>query len=819
MSARRPGALVALAFAGGCALAITTPDHSVFQSVVALAPYAAGLCALAACTPIGRARFALIILAFLCAGTAWTVHRIETSDTTDLRRWLRDAPTLVRMEGTVRNVRTSTAQRGTLAQHVPGRPVTRFVLRAHTTLDKDGTPRDATGALWVRCEGIASDLRDGDRVRVSGFVRTLDPPMNPGSRDMRTWAASRGIVGRMSVANPDLIEILDRAPPVRTSALRERASSWLLDDETSDARTLLAALLTGQHADGFEPLRRAFARQGVAHMLAISGLHLGLLLGAVVLIVRISGDRPIVTALAVALVVLLYWAIVPVRAPIMRAGIMALAFGAATLRGRRYDALNILGIVALVVLIIRPDEIISPGFQLSFGVVGALIAFSEPTRRLLFRRAHHELVEPEQRGVRTWLESTLAVSVCAWAVSTPWIAAHFGVVSPIGWLTTLVLLPIVALLLVAGFASMVIVSIVPSVAPIAERALLPIAELGVWLVRTIDGAGITALHTPRLSLWWGAAATACVACFLGGLWRGRRARAGVLIACALVTCGWGALEWHRSTRLPIGVALRVDTLSVGDGAVHLVRSGREAMLIDCGSSYLRIGEYTIPRAIHALGNPRVRTVLLTHPDLDHFSGILDAAVPLGVRTVLVGESFMAQADDAPAGPERQVLDELRSLGIDVRTIGAGEVIELGAATLEVLSPPLGAVFERTNDASLVTIARVPTDAGERTFLFTGDIERDGMRALQRGRERFTVDAMEVPHHGSARPEAYRFVESFDPRVLVQSTGPRRLGDERWDEVKEGRTWWTTAANGAVRVRFMRDGTIESDAYWSSSSRD
>lgn len=816
---RRLGALAALSFATGCALAIAALDHRAeVLDALAPAPIVAGALALFACAPIGRVRTPVVLLACLCAGLAWTSHRVGVTHPSDPRHWLTDAPTLVRFEGAVRDVRTFGAQRGTLARHVPERPVTRFVLRARATIDEFGESRPAAGALWVRCEGVAAHLRDGDRVRVTGFVRALDGPMNPGERDLRTWTASRGIVGRLSVANPDLVEVIERAPPVRPSLLRERASSWLLEDGSGDARTLLAALLTGQHTDGFEPLRRAFARQGVAHMLAISGLHLGLLLGAVVLALRASGDRPIVTACAIALVVLLYWAIVPVRAPIMRAGIMALAFAAATMRGRRYDALNILGLVALVVLVIRPEEIASPGFQLSFGVVAALIALTEPTRRLLFRRARHELVEPEQRGVRTWCESMLAVSVCAWAVSTPWIAAHFGVVSPFGWLTTLVLLSVVAMLLIAGFGSMLLVSVVPAAAGLAERALLPIAELGVWLVRTIDGAGLTALHVPRLSLWWGATATACVVFLLRGTWRTQRTHALSLVLCALAVLVWGGFEWRTSTRLPSDVALRVDTLSVGDGAVHLVRSGGEAMLIDCGSSYLRVGEYTIPRAMHALGNPRVRRVLLTHPDLDHFAGILDAAVPLGVREVLVGESFMAQADGAPDGPEREVLDGLAALGIDVRTIGAGETLILGDATIEVLSPALGTAFERSNDASLVTLARVETDDGARTFLFTGDIEREGMRALQRGRARFGVDAMEVPHHGSARPEAYRFVESFDPRVLVQSTGPRRLGDERWDEVKAGRTWWTTASEGAVRVLFRRDGRIESVGYSSSRSR-
>ena len=95
---------------------------------------------------------------------------------------------------------------------------------------------------------------------------------------------------------------------------------------------------------------------------------------------------------------------------------------------------------------------------------------------------------------------------------------------------------------------------------------------------------------------------------------------------------------------------------------------------------------------------------------------------------------------------------------------------------------------------------------------TGDIEARAMAFLLEAHPDLHAAVMEVPHHGSAKPAAYDFVARVNPEVAVQSTGARRLGDERWDHVKQGRRWWITAADGAVRVEVHRDGRIES-AGW------
>ena len=104
------------------------------------------------------------------------------------------------------------------------------------------------------------------------------------------------------------------------------------------------------------------------------------------------------------------------------------------------------------------------------------------------------------------------------------------------------------------------------------------------------------------------------------------------------------------------------------------------------------------------------------------------------------------------------------------------------------------------------------------MLFTGDIETEAMAALIEGGADLRADGAEAPHHGSARPAAYDFVMRVDPAVVVQSTGPRRLGDERWESVKRGRSWRTTAAEGAATIEFRGDGSVV-DWSWREGNRE
>jgi competence protein ComEC len=221
----------------------------------------------------------------------------------------------------------------------------------------------------------------------------------------------------------------------------------------------------------------------------------------------------------------------------------------------------------------------------------------------------------------------------------------------------------------------------------------------------------------------------------------------------------------------------------------------------------------VPRAVRALGAWHVRTAIVTHPNLDHFNALVEAAPQLGLERVLTTRLLLDRAAARPASAEAFLLEQLRAKGIRVEAVSAGDTLAVGPLTLEFLSPPADASWPADNDHSLVAELRDTSGParGRALALFTGDIQAPAIEWIRSRRPSLSATVMEAPHHGSAKDAAMRFVDAVAPRVVLQSTGPSRAGDARWEGVRAGRVWWCTATHGAAWVEFGADGSIRSGA--------
>lgn len=839
------------------------PDAAMLLTWIALAGSAA--CSAAGGFAPGRAAGVLLGLGALLFGAGVQGARTDLSPAHDLRHALGAEPAMMTAVGEVATApRAERIQRGTMAPFARFNPeVSRFRLRVRGVVDREGRVRPATGTLMVRVDDADLGAGVGDRVRITGFAQALRAPTNPGEADLRETFLQRGVVGGLRAPNAELVEVLDRdgaGPAGRIVRGSDELVEWLraraagavdravgdqavgdggdATDEAGSAGALLRALLLGERrGERIEQLSRAFTRVGVAHILAISGMHVGLALVGVWLLVRLSGDRPRLEAAAALLVLAAILIVVPARAPVIRAGAIGLALLAARWGGRRYDALNTLGLVAAGILLWRPSELWNPGFQLSFGVVAGLIACALPLRAALFGPAvERDQVHGGRAVMLEWLKTAFAASLCAWLIATPIVAHHFGIFSPLAVVGSLLALPFVAIAVVLGYVGLAAGVAWPWLGGTLLGAAGAAAEALAWVVGLLGGvrwsvvylpwiggitAGLCALAVAAWMIRWGRLRSAAWdAPVKREPWRAA-ARWGLTVA-AVVLVG---VDVSRSGSLGGDQALRVDALDVGNGSCYLIRSGDDAVLFDCGSDWLAIGERTIPLAVRRLGCHRVPTVIVSHPDIDHFAGLVDIAGPLGVERVLTCAAFFEKAGSRPDGAEAFVLGELERRGIEVSEVRAGDGFELGPAHATVLNPDPDVPISADNDASVAVLFEVETDAGVRTLLMTGDIERDAMEAVEgRLAERVRLEVgslvtiMEAPHHGSARPFAFAFVDWVDPQLVIQSTGPQRLGDERWDEVKQGREWLVTAGEGAVSVWIGADGEVGSRVWGGEASR-
>ncbi len=726
--------------------------------------------------------------------------------------------TIIAAEGVIlEHPRAVAPGAGFFARFLPLPPVTRTAIRADRVIDAAGA-REASFVFNVRVSEAVDGLRAGDRVRIEGFFLPVGAPMNPGGADPRKYAAQTNTAGTLLIPTGDNITTLASEPGVIASArglfrrvradaragARERLEAALGDSQSAadGVGALLAALLLGARDDAaLDDLEAAMMRVGVGHMLAVSGLHMGVLIWLAAGMLRVGGTRARTAAALLAGLILLYMFLLPVRTPIVRTGIMALVWLAGSRLDRRPPPLGLLAWAGVAVLLWRPLELWSPGYQLSFGIVAAILTMPAIVERR-WRPITPELdaMSMPQRA-RYGLERMLLVALCAWAVATPVIALHFGVVSVWGAVASVVFFPFLVLILGIGAWTLALAAVAPALAVWTGSVLGALGSITAWLARAMDSAPMSSFHAPPVGVWW-AVATEVVVVRL--LMRGVDRRGLAALALVVAWAGWIGVRPGFDTN---AVALRIDTLAVGDGACHVIRSGTDVMLWDAGSLSLAAAERDIPRAIRALGVWSVPTIVLSHPNLDHYSAIPALVRPLGVREVIVEASTIAAARADPRGPVAALFEYLAERGVNVREAAAGDVIMFGEATLRFLHPERGTVWRGSNDASLVGLITTPTEAGERAVLMTGDIEGEAIDALLRSEPGLRADAIEAPHHGSARPRAIRFVAELDPPIVVQSTGPSRAGDDRWDQARAGRTWLTTATDGAVTLEVARDGAV------------
>lgn len=716
------------------------------------------------------------------------------------------------------------------------------------------------GVVWVRQTGTeAPAIRAGSRVRLSGRFESIDPPDNPGQTDLRLIAAQRGVVGSLVLPQASLIEEL--APPtgVRASSLagiawlRARAAdvvhraaaskpnglthappSSIDEARQSQRRSLISGLLLGEYDPKERDVRDAFARQGLVHILSISGFHLTVLATLTLVLLRLLGDHGRFEFLAVGLIIATFMLVVPAQSPIVRSGVLVIAMLLVESTGRRYDRLTVLIWIALGLLLWRPLDLWSIGFQLSAGLTGVLLWKAEAFHHRLWRRwVTPELkgIKPVDHGLAGVLLGTVRASIST-SLLCALVAAHAGLASVLGVFVGVIVTPVIVLALWVGYVALIVGMFVPPIAGLAAGVLGALAESAIYLVEFFDHLPMSSWRMPPVPWSWAIVATVV----LGWLVACPRGATRALIAIAALAT-WLAIAWApdglrdrviaRVSSEP-RVMLRVDMFSVGDASFLIVRSDDDAMIWDAGAPR---SAGVLPQGVawaRAVGAWRVNTMVLSHADIDHYAAADTLIEPLGIRTVRLSPMMRSQWDEVAAANirsgTRTPLDTvmrrtnaaLSRHGGAIISTQRGDSWQLGHAHARVLWPPadFASLQPRTqdNDASLVMLLEVSTRAGARRLLLTGDISDPSLPTLRALEPGLHADAMEAPHHGTTTPGVLAWISEVNPSIVLQSAGMRKSDDRRLDALRVGRIWHATGRTGHAYVEIMSDGTLRTSTH-------
>ena len=773
-------------------------------------------------------------LGVVVLSASWFGLRTQVPAADGLGRFLTDESQLAEVTGTLEGEPwLRSRERGAMGAFNWERPVTLGVLRVESVTVAGGAAATVSGKLLLRINRANPSLAAGQRMRARGWLSAVDGPSNPGEIDHRQRLAQRGIIGQLSLEHGGNWQRLPGPGwSIRrwwsslrrgTAAAADRSLSLGLEEQPVQ-RGLLQTLLLGQWSDDLGEVREDFRRVGLAHLLTISGAHLGMLMGIVWMVLRLVVSKPPQAAQGALVVLLAYLMALPVTVPILRSAIMAGTFCIGYGSGRRASGLSLLSVACVVVLLWRPTELFSPGFQLSFGIVAALIVFAKPTSHWLWPPPSIRLLAPSPtETVMRWSVDYLAVSIVAFLVALPLVAYHFQVISPLAILLSVLALPVVWAMLAVGYVKILVGVMLPSGSILLAEPLAWVTDMMLGLVNRASNWPAATLelgHPPPLT--WTLASVGLVTAWLAGQFATRRAAMAVAVGLMgswlLVSQyppAWAWLGRDRAT----GDAAALHMFAVGDGSCFVVELGGETIMFDCGSAaYFDVGTQSIVPALRTLGIGRIDTLVLSHADLDHFNGSLDVADAIAIGRVVVSPQLLAEANADADGATAFVVDQLRQRGIEVHTVARGWRETAGDAELEILWPPPELVTRWNNDVSLVMSVRV---AGRR-LLLSGDVQQLALTAMLEESVDLSADVADLPHHGSFVEASPQWLAAVSPQVVLQSSGRSRLRRDKWQRVLEGRAIerYVTARHGHVTVRVDRSGRIEVETFrrWSTPDR-
>ncbi|MCP4351180.1 MAG: DNA internalization-related competence protein ComEC/Rec2 [Desulfobacterales bacterium] len=700
-----------------------------------------------------------------------------------------------------------------------------FILR----VEKLGKNTHVTGKLRVSAKGKSPHLSLGDKVSFISRIKRIKSFSNPGGFDYKRYMAFKKIWAT-AYARRNMIEILEKG-----SVNNFRISISEFIDNTikqKNIKGVLKALIIGDRTEIPQPVRMSFASAGIAHLLAISGLHIGIVTSFAFIIFRWTVSRlkyflrePLFNRVAAFLSFfpLVGYGLIAGSSPsTQRAVILVSAYLVAILvEEEEQNAYNTLALAAILILLVHPPSVFSVSFQLSFSAVFSIMYGMSKTFSITIKQW-------DQFHIRQKLFSFFCVSFFATMGTLPITMYHFNQFSMTGLLANFIFIPLIGFVAVPlGLFSVLLhmfgifpdtlflklsaytLAVAFKILPLFSSTSFAVTNtitptffeiccyylLGWTVLNLFDNENT--LRLPKfLKLRKSFSIPGADESFIYVSMRKLAISAGVIVFIAVVAdvCFWIHKRFRHSD-------LRIAIIDVGQASSALLElPGGYCILIDGGGFYdnnvFDVGKNIVAPFLCRKKIKTIDTIVLSHPDSDHLNGLLYIVKHFNVKNVWTNNE---QADT-------RIYTEFRSV-VGNRMAEFKNIFgrhNINGVELEILYPPKDFTeqshnWRNANNNSLV----VKVKFGSVSFLFPADIEEDAEKELvETAGDKLKSTVLIAPHHGSRTSSTEIFLDYVQPEyVVVSASGwsniPHPSVISRYK--KRGYQIFRTDENGAVSM--------------------
>ena len=709
----------------------------------------------------------------------------------------------------------------------------KFILRTET-LEGNNKSFPVTGKIRVTVSGHGLKLSMGDRIVFSGRMKSIRNFNNPGGFDYKRYMAFRKVYGTAYVSAQKLT-LLKRNSETGISMIIANARRKISDliDQTGHGKEqgVLKALIVGNRNSISKELKEAFNRAGIGHLLAISGLHIGIVATAAFLFFKylLSHIKRLLwhawtkkgAVILSVIPVFVYGMLSGMSPSTQRAVIMVTVFLMAFLFEREHDPINTLAVAAMLILIVHPPSLFSISFQLSFTAVLAII-YGLSRVQSPWVSESGGIKKPKSFKVATKLFYFFMASFFAILGTMPLAMLYFNQISLVGLLANFIIVPLIGFVVVPlGLLAVFLYPLTVSVALGCLKAGAFVLAQAIGVINFFADLPFAAVKTVTPSyfeigcfyvLFWAILNLKLVSSKTpaekdkvpGKSFIQKPAAIVVLLAMLALSadaCFWlNNRFWHDD--------LRVTMIDVGHGNAALLELPKGYnILIDGGgfsdNSVFDIGARIIAPFLWQKKIKTVDTLVLSHPNSDHLNGLIYIAEHFNVKNV------WANNEAANTLGYKKFMETINKNKIHMpeykEVVG---IHDINGVRLDICYPSLDFIKKRklerwrnVNNNSMVLKASF----GSESFLFPGDIEiRAEYELVAIAGDKLKSTVLLAPHHGSKTSSSEMFIEKVNPKVIIISSGRKsRFGFPHPSVLKrykeKGCRILGTARNGAVSM--------------------